>query len=189
VFEARAEGGNPDAVPRPTLPEVPEGLPDAYRSVARRYEPLLRALADQPRAVTTGDTTVATLFACPPLEAIDLCTYMGGSVPLALGAAAVGKAPAWAVTGDFGFASAGHLGLLEAQQRGQPLNILLLDNGRAHATGGQPVEKEAVDTVLAGYRDHVIPLDAPGDSSACREALRRAALRDDLTIVRAHFRA
>lgn len=189
VFEARAKGGDPHAVPRPTLPEVPEGLPDAYRPVARRYEPLLRTLADQPRAVTTGDTTVATLFACPPVEAIDLCTYMGGSVPLALGAATVGEVPAWAVTGDFGFVSAGHLGLLETQQRDQPLNIVLLDNGRAHATGGQPVEKEAVDTVLAGHRDHVIPLDAPGDSSACREALRRAALRDDLTIVRAHFRA
>lgn len=189
VFQARRDGRDPDAVPRPDLPLVPRELPEEYRGVAEQYEPLLRALAERPRAVSAGDTTVGTLYALPPVGAVDLCTYMGGSVPLALGAAAVGETPAWAVTGDFGFVAAGHLGLLEAQQRNQPLNIVLLDNGRAHATGGQPVEKEAVDAVLAGYSDHVIPLDAPGDSSACREALRRAALRDDLAIVRAQFRA
>jgi TPP-dependent indolepyruvate ferredoxin oxidoreductase alpha subunit len=188
VFRARREGENPDAVSRPDLPSVPDGLPDEYRGVAAQYQPLLQALADQPRAVTTGDTTVGTLFALPPIGAIDLCTYMGGSVPLALGAASVGETPAWAVTGDFGFVAAGHLGLLEAQQRDLPLRVILLDNGRAHATGGQPVSEEAVDTVLAGYRDHVISLGDPLEATACREALRQAADRDDLAIVRAHYR-
>jgi len=188
VFRARVEGEDPDTVPRPDLPTVPDELPDAYRGVAEQYEPLLRVLADRSRAVTTGDTTVGTLFALPPVEAVDLCTYMGGSIPLALGASAVGESPAWAVIGDFGFVAAGHLGLLEAQQRGAPLNVVLLDNGRAHATGGQPVSREAVDTVLSGYQDHVIALDTPAEPAACREALRRAAARDGLAIVRVFYR-
>lgn len=188
VFRARRDGENPDAVPRPDLPTVPDQLPDAYRAVAEQYQPLLQTLADRPRAVTTGDTTVGTLFALPPAEAVDLCTYMGGSVPLALGAQTVGKTPAWAVTGDFGFVAAGHLGLLEAQERGLPLKIVLLDNGRAHATGGQPVAEEAVDTVLAGYTDHVTSLNTPTDPASCREALKRAADRDTLAIVRARYR-
>ncbi|MFB6229604.1 MAG: thiamine pyrophosphate-dependent enzyme [Salinibacter sp.] len=188
VFEARLDGRDPDTVPRPALPQVPDELPDAHRAVANQYEPLLQALSDRPRAVTTGDTTVGTLFALPPVEAVDLCTYMGGSLPLALGAQAVGKEPAWAVTGDFGFVAAGHLGLLEAQQRSLPLRVLLLDNGRAHATGGQSVPRDAVDTVLAGYTDHVVSLDDPTEPAACREALDEAAGRDDLVIVRARYR-
>ena len=188
VFRARREGEDPDAVPRPDLPTVPDELPDAYRAVAEQYRPLLRALADQPRGVTTGDTTVGTLFALPPVKAIDLCTYMGGSLPLALGAEAVGEAPAWAVTGDFGFVAAGHLGLLEAQQRGLSLKVVLLDNGCAHATGGQPVAEEAVDAVLGGYTEHVISLDHPTEPAACREALERAADRANLAIVRARYR-
>jgi TPP-dependent indolepyruvate ferredoxin oxidoreductase alpha subunit len=189
VFRARREGTNPDAVACPDLPTVPDGLPDTYRSLAERYQPLLQALADRPRAVAAGDTTVGTLFALPPVEAVDLCTYMGGSIPLALGGQAVGETPAWAVTGDFGFVAAGHLGLLEAQQRSLPLNVVLLENRRAHATGGQPVSKQAIDTVLAGYTDHVVPLDTPTRPAACREALATAAGRDGLAIVRAGYTA
>jgi TPP-dependent indolepyruvate ferredoxin oxidoreductase alpha subunit len=188
VLRARLDGRNPDTVPRPDLPPVPDGLPDEYRHVANQYEPLLRALADRPRAVTTGDTTVGTLFALPPVEAVDLCTYMGGSLPLALGAQAVGETPAWAVTGDFGFVAAGHLGLLEARQRDLPLNVVLLENHRAHATGGQPVSEDAIDTVLAGYTDHVISLNQPTDPNACRDALATAAEREGLAIVRARYR-
>lgn len=188
VFRARRDGEDPDAVARPALPTVPDELPDEYRTMAEQYHPLLRALADRPRAVTAGDTTVGTLFALPPVGAVDLCTYMGGSVPLALGAHEVGEAPAWAVTGDFGFVAAGHLGLLEAQQRNRSVNVLLLENHRAHATGGQPVSEEAIATVLAGYANRVVPLDTPTDPAACRKALATAAEREGFAIVRARYR-
>lgn len=189
VFEARRTGGDPDALERPALPTVPDDLPDPYRPMAERYRPLLAALAEQPRGVAAGDTSVGSLFAFPPVGAVDLCTYMGGSLPLALGGAAVGQRPAWAVTGDFGFVSAGHLGLLEARQRDLPLNVLLLENGRAQATGGQPVSEDAVDTVLAGYDDHVHVLETPEDQERGREALNWAASQDGLSIVRARYRA
>ncbi|MFP4227541.1 MAG: thiamine pyrophosphate-dependent enzyme [Salinivenus sp.] len=187
VFEARREGREPDAVPRPALPRVPDELPDEYRPMAERYVPAFEALANIPRSTTTGDTTVGTLFALPPYEAVDLCTYMGGSLPLALGALATGDASAWAVTGDFGFVSAGHLGLLEAQQRALPLNVLLLHNGRAEATGRQPVPAPAVDTVLAGHTQHVVPIADATDPEACRDALRTAAARDEYAIVHANY--
>jgi TPP-dependent indolepyruvate ferredoxin oxidoreductase alpha subunit len=189
VFQARLDGIDPDTVPRPDLPAVPDELPEPYRPVAEQYQPLFRALADRPRAVAAGDTTVGTLFALPPVGAVDLCTYMGGSLPLALGGQAVGETPAWAVTGDFGFVAAGHLGLLEAQQRGLPLNVVLLENRRAHATGGQPVSKQAIDTVLAGHHERVVSLDAPTDPAACRDALAAAADRDGRAIVRARYTA
>lgn len=188
VFEARRAGTDPESVERPALPTVPEEVPDRYKQMAERYRPLLQALADRPRAVTTGDTSVGTLFALPPVDAIDLCTYMGGSLPLALGAQAVGEHPAWAVIGDFGFVSAGHLGLLEARQRDLPIRVLLLENGRAEATGGQPVPAEAVDTVLAGYSDQVRELQHPETGSACREALDWAAEQGSLAIIRAQYR-
>lgn len=188
VFEARRTGGDPDAVERPSLPTVPDALPDPYRPMAECYRPLMAMLAERPRAVTAGDTSVGSLFALPPVGAVDLCTYMGGSLPLALGGAAVGERPAWAVTGDFGFVSAGHLGLLEAQQRDLPLKVLLLENGRAEATGGQPVSEAAVDTVLAGYADRVRVLADPADGAACRDALDGAAAQEGLAIVRARYR-
>jgi TPP-dependent indolepyruvate ferredoxin oxidoreductase alpha subunit len=83
--------------------------------------------------------------------------------------------------------AAGHLGLLEAQQRGLPLNVVLLENRRAHATGGQPVSTQAIETVLAGHRERVVPLDTPTDPAACRDALAAAADRDGLAIVRARY--
>ena len=188
ILQARRTGEALDSVERPALPTVPDGLPDAYRATATRFVPLFEALVQVPRAVTTGDTTIGTLFCLPPYEAVDLCTYMGGSLPLAAGGAAVGDTPAWAVTGDFGFVAAGHLGLLEAQQRGLPLKVVLLHNGAAQATGGQPVAPEAVNRVLAGYRDRIYPLDSPSDPARCRDALHAAAARDGLAIVHADYR-
>jgi TPP-dependent indolepyruvate ferredoxin oxidoreductase alpha subunit len=123
------------------------------------------------------------------VAAVDLCAYLGGSISLALGAEAVGETPAWAVTGDFGFVAAGHLGLLEVQQRGLSLNVVLLENHRAHATGGQPVPERAIDTVIAGYADRVVPLDTPSRPEACRDALDAAAGREGLAIVRARYTA
>lgn len=189
VFEARRRGADADDVARPDLPRVPDDLPGDYRTVAEQYVPAFTALGDVGPEVVAGDTTVGSLFCLPPFEAVDLCTYMGGSVPLALGALASGTETAWAVTGDFGFVAAGHLGLLEARARDLPLRVLLLQNGRAQATGGQPVPLDAVETVLAGHQDAVIDLNDPSDADACRDAVDAATQREGLAIVRAVFDA
>jgi len=140
-----------------------------------------------PRALTAGDAGLSGLFALPPYDCIDVGTCMGGSTALALGAALAGRTPAWAVTGDFSFVAAGHLGLLEAAERGVPLKVVVLADGRASATGGQPVPRALVDRVLAGYQPYVRRLDDPHDPPAVARVLHEAAAADTLRVVVADF--
>ena len=106
---------------------------------------------------------MSTLFALPPYDCIDVTTYMGGSVPLAMGAYMAGVSPAWAISGDFSFIAAGHLGLLEAVQRQIPLKILLLCNGKAETTGGQKIPEGLLERILRGYEEYVHFIHDPLD--------------------------
>jgi TPP-dependent indolepyruvate ferredoxin oxidoreductase alpha subunit len=114
--------------------------------------------------LVTGDTGVSSLFACEPYNCIDITTYFGGSVPLAAGAYLAGYPEAWALTGDFAFIAAGHLGLLEALQRGIPLKVIIFYNGKAETTGGQPIPQGTLETVLAGYERYVSYIRNPNDT-------------------------
>lgn len=67
-----------------------------------------------------------------------------------------------------------------AALRGHRSAVLLKAHGFLKAAN-------AVDAVLAGYTDAVIPLTDPADPSACREALDGAEARDGLAIVRARY--
>jgi TPP-dependent indolepyruvate ferredoxin oxidoreductase alpha subunit len=138
--------------------------------------------------MVTGDTGVSSLFAFEPYNCIDITTYMGGSVPLAIGAYMGGHSDVWAVTGDFSFIAAGHLGLLEARQRGIPLKVLILSNGQAASTGGQPVPENALETVLAGYNKHLLFIKNPHDGSEIRSVLQAANNSAEMRIVIADFR-
>jgi TPP-dependent indolepyruvate ferredoxin oxidoreductase alpha subunit len=105
---------------------------------------------------------------------------MGGSTALALGAHLAGVEDAWAVTGDFSFVAAGHLGLAEAYAREAPLKTLLLVNGEAAATGGQPLPRRALDRALAPYADDVRWArgdDGPALAATLREAAAHAGPR------------
>ena len=93
------------------------------------------------------------------------------------------------MTGDFSFVAAGHLGLLEAVARDLPLRVLLLANGMAETTGGQPVTTATLGRVLAGYHDAIVSLEDPLEQAACREALEQARARDGLSIVVARYAA
>ncbi len=92
------------------------------------------------------------------------------------------------MTGDYAFLAAGHLGLIEAHARRIPLKVLILDNGRAMATGGQPVPEGLLERVLGGWTSFVRRIDTPADPSAVREALSRAQASQRLEIVHAVFR-
>ncbi len=113
---------------------------------------------------------------------------MGGSLPLAIGAMLAGRRDAWAVTGDFAFVAAGHLGLAEAAKRGLPLKVLLLANGVSLSTGGQPVPAEALDAVLEGYRPCVRTIRDPSDRAEARAVLGEAARAGQLRVVVADYR-
>jgi TPP-dependent indolepyruvate ferredoxin oxidoreductase alpha subunit len=108
---------------------------------------------------------------------------------MALGFHLGGFGRAWAVTGDYAFLAAGHMGLIEALARRIPLKVLVLDNGRAMATGGQLIPEGVFDQVLGGWAPFVSRIENPRDKDAVRNVLGRAIRSDRLEIVSVRFRA
>lgn len=183
VLEAKRNGKDWRTLERPTLPRIPDELPASYRDQAREYIPWFKAFRERRPPFVSGDTSIPTLFCLPPYRAVDVCTYLGGSLPLALGALMSGEPGAWAITGDFAFLAAGHLGLLEARQRSLPLNVVVFHNGRAEATGGQPIPEGLLDRVLSGYQEHLHVLETPRDTEACDRELSRMEESDQMDIL------
>lgn len=179
LLEAKLAGEDWRAIAPPSYPRVPDDLPPRFAGTVRSYVPLMQAFAQARGSFVAGDAGLTATFAFSPFDAIDVVAQMGGSVPLALGASLAGRRDAWAVTGDFSFIAAGHVGLVEAATRGADLKVLVVANGLASATGGQPVPDEALDVVLAGYAKRTTW--TTGDDA--RAALAEAAASPGLRIV------
>ncbi len=188
VLINKNHGGDWASIPRPALLPIPKSLPERWKPVAESYARLFEAFKSVKGPIAAGDTGISTLFALPPYECIDVTTYMGGSLPLAIGAYLAGYRPAWAVTGDFSFIAAGHLGLIEAALRNIPLKVLVLWNGKAESTGGQRIPDGSMERVLKGYEDHVIYIHDPQNMVEIEEVLKRAAHTDCLSLVIADLR-
>ncbi len=188
ILQAKRKGLDPEAVSRPFIPTIPEGLPEKWKPVMKRYIPLFSIFRSFRGDVVAADTGITCLFGCPPFDCVDLTTYMGGSVSLAIGAYLAGHKTVWAVSGDFSFIAAGHLGLNEAIQRNIPLNVLLFDNGKAETTGGQVIPEGTLERILAPYGGYIIRISNPGDPEEVRTALNQAVASESLSIVVADFR-
>jgi hypothetical protein len=176
-------------IPRPELPMDPSSLPVAWQATVGEYEPLfdvLRTLRHEGDFVT-GDTGVSSLYAFPPYDVIDACTYYGGSIPLAVGALAAGREAAWAITGDFSFVAAGHLGLPECLSRDLPLKVVILHNGRAMTTGGQPIPPGVLPGILDGYGKFVRTIHDAVDREEVGRVLEAAAGSERLEIILAEY--
>jgi len=188
ILRAKRTGQSIDALLKPPVPTIPDGLPDKWKPALSRYFPLFSVFRDFRGDVVAADTGITCLFGCPPFDCVDLTTYMGGSVSLAIGAYLAGHKTVWAVTGDFSFIAAGHLGLNEAIQRNIPLKVLLFDNGKAETTGGQIIPEGTLERTLAPYGKYIIRINNPGDPEAVRAALQGAAASETLAIVVADYR-
>jgi len=188
VLDAKLSRQDWRPLKRPVLPRIPDDLPESWRPLMRSYVPLFEIFQKLRGRIVTGDTSVSTLFAFPPYDCVDIGTYMGGSVPLAIGAYLAGFQDTWALTGDFSFVAAGHLGLVEAIQRGIPLRVLIFNNGRAEATGGQPVPSRALGCVLSGYEAYVRRIDNPHDAREVETVLAEANCTQEMRIVVANYR-
>ena len=127
------------------------------------------------------------MFAFSPFDCIDVTTYYGGSLPLALGGQMAGRRAAWAVTGDYSFLAAGHLGLVEAVARQLPIKVLIIQNGCAKTTGGQPIPPGLLERVLDGFRSHIRIIENPFDPESARAVLSDAADSARLQIVLARY--
>lgn len=176
------------ALTPPAIPITPDDLPELWQRAALPLVPFFQEFRAIRGEVVAGDTGLTSLFAFPPFDCVDITTYMGGSVPLAIGAMLAGKKDVWGGTGDFSFIAAGHLGLVEAATRQLPLKLFILDNGAAVVTGGQPIEPGMLDCVLAGYADAVRRIVLPATPQQIREALQEAAAATELRIVVVKYR-
>lgn len=188
VLETKLSEQNWHLIKKPTLPRIPDDLPEAFQPTARSYVPLFEVFRKIRGRIVTGDTSISMLFAFPPYDCIDVGTYMGGSIPLAIGAYMAGYHDVWALTGDFSFAAAGHIGLLEAINRGIPLKVLVFADGRAAATGGQPLQDRVLDCVLRGYQPYVRRISNPQDRAEVEAILKEATHTREMRIVLADYR-
>ena len=140
------------------MTQVPADLPPHLKGTAQKYEPWVRAFSKTGFDFVAGDAGTSSLFGMAPFEWVDVCTNMGGSIPLASGASLAGR-KALAVTGDFSFLSMGPLALLEAQRRALSLKVIVFCNQEAAATGGQGVNR---DWVRASIPDGIEVMDFEG---------------------------
>jgi len=187
VLQAKLKGRDWKLVRKPVLPRIPDDLPKVWHSTVRLYAPLLTVFKRMRGEVVTGDTGMSTLFAFPPFHCVDICTYMGGSIPLAIGAFLSGYENTWALTGDFSFIAAGHLGLMEAIQRGISLKVLIFSNGKAQATGGQFIQAGILEHILKGYESYLRHIDNPQDTNEVESVLEEANKAKEMRIVIADY--
>ena len=167
----------------PALPTIPDSLPLEWRKPVLLYKPFFDAFRELRGEVVAGDTGVSSLFAFPPYDCIDICTYMGGSIPLALGAHLAGYRDVWALTGDFSFIAAGHLGLLEVLQRSASLKVVIFCNHQAQTTGGQPIPPRVLEAILKGYASFLIEVKDLQDTKRIAAILQEVQQADELRIV------
>jgi len=183
VFAAKIFDGDRSVIKKPVLPKIPGNLPDKYIESAEKYIPFFEIFKSVKRDITTGDTSISSSFAFPPYDAIDIVTYIGGSIPLAIGAYMAGNKNVWALTGDFGFLSAGQLGLMEAVNRQLPIKIVIFNNKSAAATGGQKIDKKLLLRILAGYDQFVTHITSPSDPFEIESAINEVNKSNELKIL------
>jgi len=189
VLDAKRSGADWKCIPKPPLPQLPDAVPRDWKPLVESYAPLFTVFQTFRDELVTGDTGASSLFAFPPYHCIDVTTYMGGSIPLALGAHLAGYRAVWAVTGDFSFTAAGHLALLEAVQRRIPLKVILIYNGQSATTGGQRIPGGTLERILAGYTEYVRWITNPVDTREIEQVLREATNVNEMRIIVADYRA
>ena len=183
MFKSKKENNLNSEIEKPELIQVPDEIPDRSRNAVQRYQQFFNIFQNFKGDIVTGDTSSSSSYALPPFDAIDIVTYIGGSIPLAIGAYLAGNRYTWAMTGDFGFIAAGHLGLLEASLRQIPLKIVIFNNKQAAATGGQPIHRTTLYKILAGYENYIRNISNPEDPFEVTEILDEAAQADELRII------
>jgi TPP-dependent indolepyruvate ferredoxin oxidoreductase alpha subunit len=183
IFKNKKEDLPTSEIERPKLLQVPNEIPERSRNAVARYKQFFDMFKNFKGDIVTGDTSSSSSYALPPYDAIDIVTYIGGSIPLAIGAYLAGNRYTWAMTGDFGFIAAGHIGLLEASLRHIPLKIVIFNNKQAAATGGQPIHRTTLYKILAGYEKYIRNISNPEDPFEITEVLDEAAQADELRII------
>ena len=188
VYDAKRAETGWSSIPRPFMPVIPAATAANWKKAVERYIPFFSIYRKYRGGLVTGDTGISSQFAADPFHCIDIVTYMGGSIPLAMGASLSGKKNVWAITGDFSFIAAGPLALLEATLRGLPVKVVILDNGKAETTGGQPVAPGALDICLSPYAGYLRKLNNPEDAGALESCLQEMTGNERMAVLVLNFR-
>jgi TPP-dependent indolepyruvate ferredoxin oxidoreductase alpha subunit len=183
IFKAKNSNGDLNKIVIPTIPNIPQTIPEKYKPSVEKYIPFFEIFKQYKGEIVTGDTSVSFLFCLPPYNCIDLVTHIGGSISLAGGAYLAGYKNVWALTGDFGFLSAGHVGLLDVFNRQLPLKIVIFYNKQAAATGGQKIPKNLLKHLLAGYGNFILHVSNPNDPIELNQIISEANNSDTMKII------
>ncbi len=183
VFLSKKLDGDSTIINRPKFPVIPDELPERAKNTAIKYMPVFEIFKNYRGDIVTGDTSGLGAFCFPPYDCVDILTYMGGSIPLAVGAYLAGFKNVWALTGDFGFISAGMIGLVETIQREIPLKIMIFYNKQAAATGGQKIDKKILRHLLAGFEKFILHISNPSDPFEIEAVIKEASLINELRII------
>ena len=183
VFLSRKLEGDVSVVTKPELPKIPDDLPERAKKTALKYANVFDIFKNYRGDIVTGDTGGLSSFAFPPYNCVDIVTYMGGSIPLAIGAYWAGFKNVWALSGDFGFISAGMIGMTELLQREIPLKIMIFYNKQSAATGGQPINKKHLLHLLAGFEHYIMHIANPDDPFEIENVLKEVSTAKELKII------
>jgi TPP-dependent indolepyruvate ferredoxin oxidoreductase alpha subunit len=183
VWQAKKELKDWKQIQVPTLTLNPSTFTGTAKKYVQLYETFFTVFKTIRGPIVTGDASTASIFALTPFECIDLVTYLGSSTPLAIGAYLAGFKDTWAITGDFSFIAAGHLGLIEALQRNIPLKLIIFSNNCAGATGGQTISESQLEIILAGYKQFIRRINNPQDETLITEVLNEANSSNEMRIV------
>lgn len=183
LFSAKRLTGELSGIISPAIPVIPEDVSNSLREQVILYKDFFDVFKRIKHSIVTGDTSLATMYAFAPYYCIDFATYMGGSIPLAIGAYLAGNQNVWAMTGDFAFISAGFMGLLEAFQRQIPLKIVIFNNKKAAATGGQPIDKKIILRILMNYENYITHISDPHNPFEISKVLNEINESKELSII------
>ena len=165
------------------------------------YTPLFQTLQDtltalELPAVICADPGCAIRIYQPPFEMLDVKHSMGSAIGLASGLwlAGMDRLPI-ALVGDSSFFHTGLNGLLSAVASGARILVLILDNGSAAMTGGQPHPGSGRDARGSRARavqlealleacgvDHLATID-PTDRLATGRAVHQALQAEGLRVI------
>lgn len=183
VFLSKKLEGDTTIIPKPKFLKIPDELPERAKNTAIKYMQVFDIFRNYRGEIVTGDTSGLSVFCFPPYDCIDIVTYMGGSIPLAIGAYLAGFKNVWALSGDFGFISAGMIGLVEVLQREIPLKVMIFYNKQAAATGGQKIDKKILRHILAGFEKFMLHISNPNDPFEIENVIKEASAADELRLI------
>jgi indolepyruvate ferredoxin oxidoreductase alpha subunit len=126
------------APPRPPLlcPGCPHRA--SFYAIKVAAQRVAKSYGEGVEPIYPGDIGCYTLAYQPPLETVDTCICMGGSIGLANGLAHVVNAPIIPCLGDSTFFHAGIPALINAVYNKAKVTVVVLDNQTTAMTGFQP---------------------------------------------------